>query len=82
MAVFIFPFFVLSCIKLRQRQKVALCGVFSLGAITLAISLARFTVFFTSTSNTFNLDDTDASRSLILVILGIKLTNSRFMVHS
>jgi hypothetical protein len=56
--------------------------VFSLGAITLAISLARFTVFFTSTSNTFNLDDTNASRSLLLVILGTKLTNSRFMVHS
>ncbi|KAF1932635.1 uncharacterized protein M421DRAFT_97919 [Didymella exigua CBS 183.55] len=43
--LFIVPFFLLSSLKLRKRQKIALCGVFSLGMITIAISLSRFIVY-------------------------------------
>jgi hypothetical protein len=64
--VFILPFFIINCIKqLHTRQKIALCGIFSLGAITLAISLARFTMFVTSSSTTYTVDDTDAGKYLI-----------------
>lgn len=56
--VFIFPFFILNCLKLRRRQKIALCGVFSLGAITMAISLARFVVY---TVTDYNVDDATGS---------------------
>ncbi|USP74694.1 hypothetical protein yc1106_01968 [Curvularia clavata] len=43
--LFILPFFVVNCLKLRKRQKLGLVGIFSLGAITMAISLARFIVY-------------------------------------
>jgi hypothetical protein len=59
MAVFVLPFFIINCIKLRKRQKIALCGVFSLGIITLAISLARFIVYTTSD---YNVDDASGSK--------------------
>ncbi|KAF9697424.1 hypothetical protein EKO04_004622 [Ascochyta lentis] len=52
--LFILPFFIISCLKLRKRQKIALCGVFSLGLITIAISLARFIVY---TVTDYNVDD-------------------------
>jgi len=39
------PFFIFNCLKLRKRQKIGLVGIFSLGAITMAISLARFIVY-------------------------------------
>ncbi|KAF4990612.1 hypothetical protein FGRMN_8371 [Fusarium graminum] len=40
--LFCFPFFILKHLKLRSEQKIGLVGVFSLGAITLAVSLTRF----------------------------------------
>ncbi|KAH4966427.1 hypothetical protein HBI78_094990 [Parastagonospora nodorum] len=40
--LFVLPFFVLPSLKLRGRQKLALCGIFSLGLITIIISLTRF----------------------------------------
>ncbi|KAF1830240.1 hypothetical protein BDW02DRAFT_650792 [Decorospora gaudefroyi] len=43
--LFCLPFFIINCLKLRRRQKIGLVGVFSLGAITMAISLARFIVY-------------------------------------
>ncbi|KAJ4994022.1 archaeal flagellin n-terminal-like domain-containing protein, partial [Stagonosporopsis vannaccii] len=52
--LFIFPFFILNCLKLHRRQKIALCGVFSLGLITMTISLARFIVY---TVTDYNVDD-------------------------
>ncbi|KAH4101213.1 hypothetical protein HBI25_157810 [Parastagonospora nodorum] len=47
--VFILPFFIISCLQLRKRQKFALCGIFSLGLITIVLSLTRFIVFQVST---------------------------------
>jgi hypothetical protein len=38
----VLPFFILPSLNLRGRQKVALSGVFSLGLITIIISLIRF----------------------------------------
>ncbi|KAJ4311076.1 hypothetical protein N0V94_008128 [Neodidymelliopsis sp. IMI 364377] len=52
--IFILPFFIIGCLKLRKRQKIALCGVFSLGLITIIISLARFIVY---TVTDYNVDD-------------------------
>ncbi|KAH6959466.1 hypothetical protein DER45DRAFT_584897 [Fusarium avenaceum] len=52
--LFCFPFFILKYLKLRPEQKAGLLGVFSLGAITLAVSLARFTA---SVGNPGWLDD-------------------------
>lgn len=52
--LFILPFFVISYLKLRKQQKIALCGVFSLGLITIAISLARFIVY---TVTDYSVDD-------------------------
>ncbi|KAH4957638.1 hypothetical protein HBH77_120230 [Parastagonospora nodorum] len=43
--LFILPFFLLRYLKLHKRQKMALCGVFSLGLITIVISLVRFIVY-------------------------------------
>ncbi|KAF3007505.1 hypothetical protein E8E13_005560 [Curvularia kusanoi] len=43
--LFILPFFIINCLKLRKRQKIALCGVFSLGLITMAISLGRLIIY-------------------------------------
>ena len=57
-AVFILPFFIINCLKLRKRQKIALCGVFSLGLITIAVSLARFVVY---TVTDFSVDDAAGS---------------------
>lgn len=56
--VFCFPFFILKYLKLRPEQKAGLLGVFSLGAITLAVSLARFTA---SVGNPGWLDDATGS---------------------
>ncbi|KAG5655287.1 hypothetical protein KAF25_010439 [Fusarium avenaceum] len=41
--LFCFPFFILKYLKLRPEQKAGLLVIFSLGAITLAVSLTRFT---------------------------------------
>ena len=57
--VFILPFFIINCLKLRKRQKIALCGVFSLGLITIVISLARFIVY---TVTDYNVDDASGSK--------------------
>ncbi|CAG5137584.1 uncharacterized protein ALTATR162_LOCUS159 [Alternaria atra] len=43
--LFCLPFFLINCLKLHRRQKIGLAGVFSLGVITMAISLARFVVY-------------------------------------
>lgn len=61
--VFILPFFIINCLKLRKRQKIALCGVFSLGLITIAISLARFIVY---TVTNYGVDDASGSKLLPL----------------
>ncbi|KAH7207342.1 hypothetical protein DER44DRAFT_810911 [Fusarium oxysporum] len=42
--VFCFPFFILKHLTLRTEQKLGLVGVFSLGAITMSVSLARFII--------------------------------------
>ncbi|KAF4334220.1 hypothetical protein FBEOM_11963 [Fusarium beomiforme] len=42
--LFCFPFFILQHLTLRREQKIGLVGVFSLGAITLSVSLARFII--------------------------------------
>jgi hypothetical protein len=44
----------ISSLKLRKRQKIALCGVFSLGMITIIISASRFIVY---TVTDYNVDD-------------------------
>jgi hypothetical protein len=46
--VFFIPFFIIKNLKLRQRQKIGLVGVFSLGIITMAISFTRFVLFTVS----------------------------------
>lgn len=43
--LFCLPFFVISCLKLRRRQKIGLAFTFSLGMITMCISLARFIAY-------------------------------------
>lgn len=57
--VFTLPFFIINCLKLRKRQKIALCGVFSLGLITIVISVARFIVY---TVTDYNVDDASGSK--------------------
>uniref|UniRef100_A0A0D2XNR3 Rhodopsin domain-containing protein n=1 Tax=Fusarium oxysporum (strain Fo5176) TaxID=660025 RepID=A0A0D2XNR3_FUSOF len=42
--LFCFPFFILKHLTLRTEQKLGLVGVFSLGAITMSVSLARFII--------------------------------------
>jgi hypothetical protein len=46
-------------LKLRKRQKIGLVGIFSLGAITMAISLARFIVY----NMDYDVSDADGSKS-------------------
>jgi len=57
--LFLIPFFILKALKLRQRQKFGLIGVFSLGLITMAISFARFMIY--SVSN-YDLSDNDGGK--------------------
>ncbi|CAJ2504333.1 Uu.00g117270.m01.CDS01 [Anthostomella pinea] len=47
------PFFILNCLMLRRRQKIGLAGIFSLGAITMIMSAARFIAYCTD----YDLDD-------------------------
>ncbi|KAF4946146.1 hypothetical protein FGADI_11424 [Fusarium gaditjirri] len=42
--LFCFPFFILEHLTLRTEQKLGLVGVFSLGAITMSVSLTRFII--------------------------------------
>ncbi|KAH7467619.1 hypothetical protein FOMA001_g15235 [Fusarium oxysporum f. sp. matthiolae] len=44
-SVFIYPFFLLKHLRLRKEQKIGLIGVFSLGTITLIVSLSRFIAY-------------------------------------
>ena len=60
--VFGLPFFIINCLKLRRRQKIGLVGVFSLGLITIVISLSRFIVY---TATEYTVDDASGSRSPI-----------------
>lgn len=57
--VFILPFFIITCLNLHMRQKIALCGVFSLGLITMVLSLSRFIKFMQMTAT---LDDAAGSK--------------------
>jgi hypothetical protein len=57
--VFIIPFFIISCLQLRKRQKIGLCCVFSLGLINIVLSLTRFIIF---KSNTDIVDDASGSK--------------------
>ncbi|CAG7562590.1 unnamed protein product [Fusarium equiseti] len=76
--LFCFPFFVLNHLMLRKEQKLALVGVFSLGAITLAVGLTRFVI---SRIADYSLDDasgntlctTEMTTAVIVVCLpGLK----------
>lgn len=78
--MFVLPFFIITCLKLRKRQMVALCGVFSLGLITIVISLARFLVY---TVSDYGLDDAAGSKSRVKRLPSLtSLTSIRFVVHS
>jgi len=55
--LFVIPFFIIGDLKLRRRQKLGLIGVFSLGVITMAISLARFIVY----SMNYDIPDQDGN---------------------
>jgi hypothetical protein len=59
--VFVIPFFILKNLKLRMRQKVALCGVFSLGLVTILVSLVRFIKVAFATENNY-IDDATGSK--------------------
>ncbi|KAI4726511.1 hypothetical protein E4T49_05744 [Aureobasidium sp. EXF-10728] len=56
--LFFIPFFIIKSLKLRQRQKFGLIGVFSLGLITMAISFARFMIY---TVSDYDLGDNDGA---------------------
>ncbi|KAH0175194.1 hypothetical protein KCU67_g370, partial [Aureobasidium melanogenum] len=56
--LFCIPFFIIKSLKLRQRQKFGLIGVFSLGLITMAISFARFMIY---TVSDYDLGDNDGA---------------------
>lgn len=43
--VFILPFFLLPNLQLRHRQKLSVFGIFSLGLITIIMSVTRFAIF-------------------------------------
>jgi len=58
LVAFLYPFFLLKHISLRKEQKLALIGVFSLGAITLSVSLARFIAY---NATDFELEDESGS---------------------
>jgi hypothetical protein len=68
--VFILPFFMLNFLTLSKRQKVALCGVFSLGLFTIIISLARFLVY--TLSEYYSLDDASGSKSTAEIIPSVE----------
>jgi hypothetical protein len=59
LVVFCLPFFIINCLQLRKRQKIALCGVFSLGLVTIVTSLSRFIVY-AATEN--SVDDASGSK--------------------
>ncbi|KPM39581.1 hypothetical protein AK830_g6987 [Neonectria ditissima] len=88
--LFIFPFFLLPHLKLRREQKFGLVGVFSLGGITLTVSLARFIAYNVTD---FGLDDAsgntlctaEMSTAVIVVCLpGLKkfIMRSKTPTHS
>ncbi|KAF5024155.1 hypothetical protein F66182_3790 [Fusarium sp. NRRL 66182] len=52
--VFFYPFFLLKHLSLRREQTLGLIGVFSLGAITLIVSLTRFIAY---NATDFELED-------------------------
>ena len=58
--VFIFPFFILRNLTLRRRQKIGLVGIFSLGVLTMVISLSRFIAY---SSDNYNLDDASGGKN-------------------
>jgi hypothetical protein len=71
-SVFLIPFFILKALKLRQRQKYGLIGVFSLGLITMAISFARFMIYSVSD---YDLSDNDGGNlATLLSSLNVVLT--------
>jgi hypothetical protein len=59
--VFIYPFFLLKHLNLRKEQKIGLIGVFSLGTITLIVSLSRFIAY---NATDFELEDESGSTFL------------------
>lgn len=61
--VFCFPFFIFQHLTLRKEQIFGLVGVFSLGAITLIVSIARFVAYNVTD---FGLDDAVGSMLLLL----------------
>lgn len=63
--VFFIPFFIIRSLKLRQRQKFGLIGVFSLGLITMAISFARFMIY---TVSDYDLSDNDGGKANTLLV--------------
>ena len=68
--VFGLPFSIINCLKLRRRQKIGLVGVFSLGAITIIISLARFIAY----SVNYDVDDASGSKSYCCYCLNLHMS--------
>lgn len=69
----------LSSLKLRRRQKIALCGVFSLGMITIIISASRFIVY---TVTDYNVDDATGSELICkILVFSYFLISPRSMVY-
>lgn len=64
--VFCFPFSILRELKLPRRQMIGIIGVFSLGAITMGVSTARFTAY---TVTDFELADEIGSASPLAPLL-------------
>jgi hypothetical protein len=78
--VFSLPFFIINCLKLRRRQKIGLVGIFSLGAITIIISLSRFIVY---AATEYSVDDADGSKhpiSLFNASLHLQIAANQFLL--
>jgi hypothetical protein len=73
--VFTLPFSILNCLKLRKRQKIGLCGVFSLGLITITISLARFIAYVVTN---YSIDDAAGSKSTSFLVIRLPLYITSF----
>jgi hypothetical protein len=82
--VFVLPFFLLPSLKLRGRQKLALCGIFSLGLITIIISLTRFIKVAFPQGDNF-IDDASGSKFTLTVswpcLMNCALTICRLVVY-
>ncbi|KAL8411364.1 hypothetical protein RB596_000850 [Gaeumannomyces avenae] len=67
--IFLFPFPMIRRIKLEARARVALCGLFGLGLLTLGMSIGRVAVFARLMSATSAAEGGDINRILYKVVL-------------